>query len=111
MSFAITTEQYRNRTKDVTRRLGWEFVKVGEVLNGVEKCQGLKKGEKVVKLGQHRVVTRHREPLNAITADDVRREGFPGQSPEWFIEKFCKANRAKRCTPETIITRIEYEYL
>ena len=52
-SFMHTKEQYRNHTKTVTRRLGWKFAKVGDVVNGCEKCQGLKPGEKIVVMGQH----------------------------------------------------------
>ena len=47
MSFMITTEQIKNRTKTVTRRLGWNFLKPGEVVNACEKCRGLKAGQKV----------------------------------------------------------------
>lgn len=53
MSFMLTKEQYRNKTKFVTRRLGWAFIRISEICNGVEKAQGLKKGEKIVKMGQH----------------------------------------------------------
>ena len=37
MSFMITKEQVRNRTKTVTRRLGWAFLKPGDIVNAVEK--------------------------------------------------------------------------
>ena len=49
-----------------------------------------------------------REPLNAITAADCKREGFPWMSPSDFVEFFCKAMHARPCT---IVTRIEFEYL
>jgi hypothetical protein len=113
-SFALTTRQYKNQTKTVTRRNGWLFAKVGDVLNGVEKCQGLKKGEKVVKLGQHRVMDVRREPLGLMTDNLVYgrmeciREGFPDMTPVEFVEMYCKHNK---CTPDTVITRIEFEYL
>lgn len=108
MSFQITTTQYRNRTKTVTRRLGWDMVKIGEVLNGVEKCQGLKKGEKMVKLGQHRVVNFRKEPLNAITKEECIKEGFPELEPYEFVEMFVKHNK---CLPDTTVNRIEFEYV
>ena len=38
--------------KFVTRRLGWRFLKPGTRLMGCEECQGLKPGEKLVKLGE-----------------------------------------------------------
>jgi hypothetical protein len=47
MSFMLTTEQVRNQTKDVTRRLKWLFLKSGDILNAVVKGIGLKKGETV----------------------------------------------------------------
>ena len=57
MSFMLTTEQIRNRTKTVTRRLGWQFLKTGDVLNACVKCQGLKPGETVERLCQIRVTS------------------------------------------------------
>ena len=48
------------------------------------------------------------ERVDAITADDVVREGFPGWTPRQFVELFFRANR---CTPDTEITRIEFKYI
>lgn len=110
MSFSLTTGQVRDRSKDVTRRLGWLFVKVGDRLQAVEKAQGLRKGETVVRLAVIEVVSVRREPLHAITIDDVQREGFPDSSRESFIALFCKAN-GHRCTPMTEVTRIEFRYV
>ena len=45
MSFALTTKQIEDETKDVTRRNGWWFLKPGDQIWAVEKCMGLKKGE------------------------------------------------------------------
>lgn len=107
MSFFYTQPQFRARTKDVTRRLGWADLKPGERVQGVVKGQGLKKGEQVERLDVIGVVTVRREPLSAITADDVRREGYPGKTTEWFIEHFCRMNR---CSRDRIITRIAFTY-
>lgn len=119
ISFALTTAQFRARTKTVTRRMGWEFLKTGDVLCGVEKCQGLKAGEKVVKLGLIQVADARREPLRRMTDDidygfaETVREGFPvGTALYWpsaFVPFFCGSH--KGCTPDTIITRIEFVYL
>lgn len=106
MSFALTTEQYKNGTKDVTRRLGWANLKPGEIFNAVEKCQGLKKGEKVKYLGQNVCVSNRPEPLNAITKEDCIREGFPDLEPEQFVEFFSKHNK---CGPDQIVSRIEFK--
>jgi hypothetical protein len=109
ISFFLTTPQFRAHTKDVTRRLGWLNLKDGDVLMAVEKAQGLKKGEKIKELGRIIVIKPRREPLNAITQHEVIREGFPEMSVDAFIDFFCKSH--KGCTPETIITRIEFKHL
>jgi len=108
ISFALTTEQFINRTKTVTRRLGWDFLKAGDVLCAVEKGMGLKKGEKVRRLGLIEVVSAWPEPLEAITAEDVVREGFPEMTSENFVEFFCRHNQVD---PSTIVNRIEFKYL
>ena len=46
MSFSMTEPQFRDGSKDVTRRLGWKFLKPGDRIMGVRKCMGLAKGEK-----------------------------------------------------------------
>jgi len=48
MSFFLTTDQIRNKTKTVTRRDGWLFLKPGDIVQACVKCQGLKKGEKIL---------------------------------------------------------------
>ena len=108
ISFSLTTQQIRNRTKTVTRRMGWMFLKRGEILNACVKCQGLKKGEKVERICQIRVVSVSREALFCITPREVEKEGFPDWTSDQFIEMFCKANH---CSQYQIITRIEFEYL
>ena len=52
MSFAMTTPQFRARTKTVTRRFGWWFLKPGDVVMGVERSRGLDRGEPVHRPGQ-----------------------------------------------------------
>lgn len=69
ISFAMTTQQIRDRTKTVTRRLGWKTLRQGEVLNAVVKCQGLKKGEKIEKLATIRVTDVRGQFLDRLTAD------------------------------------------
>jgi len=109
MSFALTTEQVRSRTKTVTRRLGWKFAKVGDLVQPVVKAQGLKKGETVEKIGGPiRFVSVRDEPLSAIDDCDVAREGFPGMSAADFCEMFCELN-GYDLYPR--VTRIEFEYL
>jgi hypothetical protein len=108
MSFMLTTEQIRNGTKTVTRRLGWRKLHPGTILNACVKCQGLKKGEKVDVIRQIKVVSVSSEPLINIGYDDLQREGFPRWTCADFINMFTKHNK---CTPETLVTRVEFTYL
>lgn len=109
ISFALTTEQVRKRTKTVTRRLGWTFLKPGTLLQPVEKCQGLKKGERIAKIGGPvRVVSVRRTPLNTIDKVDCIAEGFPELTAQEFVDFFCKHNG---CAPGHDVTRIEFEYM
>ena len=107
ISFALTTEQFLNGTKTVTRRVGWEHLKTDDLLCAVRKGQGLKAGEKIDRLGIIRVTNLRRERLSEITAPEVAKEGFFGRSPEWFIEFFCGTHVG--CERNTIVARIEFE--
>lgn len=115
MSFMLTQEQFRNRTKTVTRRLGWWNLKPGEIVMGVEKSQGLRKGEKIVRMGPIRIVSVRLERIGQIVQyrdyglSEVALEGFPGMTPCKF-EKFFFTTH-KGCTPKTEVNRIEFEYL
>lgn len=115
MSFAMTTNQVQDGTKTVTRRLGWLHLKPGDMVRPVHKCMGLKPGEKIEALREPvRVVSPSREPLRRMTDDleygraECIREGFPDLTPAQFVAMFCASH--KPCTPETIVTRIEFEY-
>lgn len=115
MSFALTTQQVRGKSKDVTRRLGWLHLKPGEVFQPVMKCMGLRPGEKIERIGGAVVtVSTRREPLRRMTddqeygRDECRREGFPHLSPAEFVTMFCDSHRG--CTPESVVTRIEISY-
>jgi hypothetical protein len=108
ISFALTRTQIAERTKTETRRLGWNHVKPGDVLRGVDKCMGFKKGEKPQFLNDIKVEKTWREPLNAITQEGVNAEGFPHLTPDEFIEVFCIANK---CKPDTEIRVIQFSYL
>ena len=114
ISFNLTTAQIRNRTKTVTRRLGWTTLKAGTILQACEKCQGLKKGEKVRKICQIRVRNVRREYLGAmadVTAYgnlEATREGFPELSGVDFVNMFCKNMKV---SPDDLVTRIEFDYV
>lgn len=119
ISFALTTHQFRDRSKTVTRRIGWTKLKPGDLLMGVVKGMGLKPGEKVERLGAIRVVSVRQEELQAMTRDldygfkETTLEGYPAGTvkhyPSAFVEFFCASH--KGCTPSTLVTRIEFEYV
>lgn len=107
MSFMLTTDQIRSRTKIVTRRVGWKFLKPGDVLWACEKCQGLRPGEKINRLCKIRVTSVSQEQLCRISQEDVWREGF-SMSPVRFVEFFCSH---MKCDPTDFVNRIEFEYV
>ncbi|OBX17737.1 MULTISPECIES: ASCH domain-containing protein [Bizionia] len=108
MSFALTKAQILNQTKTVTRRNGWKNLKVGDLIQPIEKGMGLKKGEKQVLLGcPIKIIAIGQERLYQITQSEVNKEGFPCRTKEFFIEMFCKANK---CDRRQSVTRIEFEY-
>lgn len=108
MSFALTTAQYENRTKTETRRLGWWRIRRGEMFMGVEKSQGLKKGQKVQKLHASQVEMAWNEPLNKLTQEACVREGFPHLTPKQFVTMFCKHNKCER---RTLVRVIRFRHL
>ena len=108
MSFMLTRQAVINRTKTVTRRLGWGNLKPGDRVHAVTKAMGLKKGEKQERLGVIEVVSVRREELRDISRDDVLREGFPGMFPDEFVAMF---RRNMKCQPDAIVNRIEFRYV
>jgi hypothetical protein len=115
ISFMLTTPQFLDGSKDVTRRMGWLFLKAGDVLMAVEKSQGLGKGGRIKRLGMIKIVSVRREPLRRMTDEpeygcaECRREGFPKTVPGEFVEMFRKSH--KGCVSSSIITRIEFEHI
>lgn len=109
MSVSFTEPQVRARAKTVTRRLGWRFLKPGDQLTLCRKVMGRKKGEPLVRVADVEVVSVRREPLDAVTYDDINAEGFPQYTQCEFIDFFCTTH--KGCTPTTEITRIEWKYV
>lgn len=110
ISFALTKQQILARTKTQTRRIGWWKLTVGEVLRPVEKCMGLKPGEKQKIIGDYdiRVVGIRREYLNEISRKECRLEGFPEKTPDEFISGFCVE---MKCDPDQIVNVIDFEYV
>jgi len=114
ISFSLTTPQFLDESKDVTRRLNWLHARPGDHLMGCEKCQGIKPGESVVKLGEIEIVSVRREQLGAMIIDPIYglkeaiREGFPNLTGKQFVEMFCRHMKA---TPGTVVTRIEFRHV
>lgn len=115
LSVALTEPQVRDRSKTVTRRLGWwkdkngrRLLHVGDRLTLCRKVQGRKPGEPLVRLAEVEVVSVRRERLDAIGPGGPAREGFPDMTGGQFVAFFCEH---MRCTPETVVTRIEWRYL
>ena len=106
ISFALTTQQILNRTKTVTRRIGWGNATPGQLLCACTKARGVRVADREI-LATIRIVSMRKERLDAIKPDDVAREGFPGKTPAEFVEMFCKH---MKCAPDRIITRLEFEY-
>ena len=114
MSFALTTDQIRQRTKTVTRRLGWHTLKAGDLIQAVVKGMGLKPGETVEKLAVLRVVSVIREPLELMGVSEdygereAAKEGFPELSGWEFVRMFCRNMGVK---DSQVVTRIEFRYV
>lgn len=107
MSVALTEQAVRDRTKTVTRRLGWRFAKPGDHLTLCRKVMGRKPGEPLVRIADVEIVSVRRERLHNITDEDALREGYGG-SAEGFIDFFCEHMRCPRWAE---VTRIEWRYL
>ena len=109
MSFALTKEQIKNKTKTVTRRNRWDHLKPSDLIQPVEKCMGLKKGEKQILLGDPiRITSISVQRLYQITKADCVLEGLPDMSPEDFIAFYMAANK---CDRDQTVNRIEFEYI
>lgn len=106
MSFEMTVAAIRKQTKTVTRRIGWRMLRPGDLLIACNRSP--RTGNGYQRIATLRVVKVTREPLDAITAEDVVREGFPFLPPEMFVTSFCQK---MRCDPDTPVTRIEFEYV
>lgn len=112
ISFSMTTPQFIDGSKDVTRRLGWWNSKEGDVLMAVEKAMGLKKGETMIKLGLIELVSARIEPLNAMCvepygSEELRREGYPFgcTDPREFVRMLAEKSKVPEDEP---VMRLEF---
>lgn len=120
ISFALTKDQVRLRTKRVTRRIGWTNLKTQERLAPVEKCRGLKRGERQVVIEPVdaapviECVSNRLERLGSITKEDVILEGFPEMTQEEFVEMFCRTHKrhdGQQVTADDLVSRIAFRYV
>lgn len=109
MSVSLTEAAVVARTKTVTRRQGWNMLRVGETLTLCRKVMGRKRGEPLVRLAVVEVVSVSHELLDQITADEVALEGLAPMTPAGFVEFFTKTH--KGVGPGSLVTRIEWRYL
>lgn len=107
MSVALTEAAVLDRSKTVTRRLGWRFAKAGDRVTLCRKVMG-RKGEPLVRLAEVELVDVRREMLAAVTRADVEREGFPGWSPLQFAQFFTDHMGGDLWQE---VTRLEWRYL
>lgn len=114
ISFSMTTPQFIDGSKDVTRRFGWWFLKAGDRLMAVEKARGLKKGEQMKRLGVIEIVSATAEPLGRMATereyglDELRREGYPFgiTDPFDFVEALAEKSGK---SPFEMVNRIEFK--
>lgn len=108
MSFSLTTDAMRRRSKTVTRRLGWDGLKPGDRVCAVVKGQGIPKGGHVERICVIEILSNRKEMLCSVTSAEVLREGFTCMSPADFVAMFCRANK---CQARDFVNRIEFQYV
>ncbi len=114
MSYALTTPQVLDSSKTVTRRLGWEHLRPGDLVMACQKCMGFKAGETIQRLRIIIIVGNRLEPLDRMATDraygdsEAIKEGFPHMTGAEFVEMFA-SNMA--CQRSRVINRIEFRYV
>ena len=115
MSFMLTGPQMRDKSKTVTRRLGWRFAKPGMVVLAVSQCQGLKPGQKATIYGPIKIISTRWERLDEMLdykyGDiEATKEGFPELGGGGFVRMFCEHMKT-HIAPQLYVNRIEFEHL
>ena len=116
MSVAFTEAAVRDRTKTVTRRKGWTFLKPGDRLTLCRKVMGRKPGEALERICDVEVVHVQRHALSDLLTCDPQEareemalEGFPTVVPYEFVRRFFV--EAQGMDVGDFVTRIEWRYL
>jgi len=108
MSFSKTIKQIYEKTKTETMRMSWDKLVPGDIVIAVEKAQGLKRGEKVVKITPIRIKYKIETIVMDVSPENCIKEGFPEFTPLQFIEMFCNLNK---CKPFDLVNRFAFEYI
>ena len=115
MSVAFTEAAVRDRTKTVTRRKGWTFLKPGDRLTLCRKVMG-RKGAPLLRIAEVEVVHVQRHALSDLLTCDPQEareemalEGFPTVVPYEFVRRFFV--EAQGMDVGDFVTRIEWRYL
>jgi len=108
MAFAGLSDPIRAQTKTVTRRRGrrWARLRPGDLVQAVERGQFVPAAQ-LRRLAVLRVIAVRQERLDAITPEEVEREGCAGMDVPGFIAMFCAAFGGR---PEDDVIRIEFTY-
>jgi len=115
MSFSLTTPQILDRSKTVTRRIGWRFLKPDDLVQAVEQARGRRRGQAPRRLAVLRIVDVRVESLARLKTDaryaedELPREGFPCWTRDEFLETFCRTHGLKSAFCD--VTRIQFEYV
>lgn len=105
MSFFHTHKQFLSGIKTVTFRLGWDNLFPGDRIMAIVKGQGLKKGEKIQRLGEMLVISVCSMQVYEINDADIILDGFGGMPRSEWIKWFC---RQMGCDQSRWVSRIEF---
>lgn len=124
MAVSLTEASVMDRTKTVTRRLGWRHLRPGDRLTLCRKVMGRRRAdgtvEPLVRLAEVEVVDVRRDKLWAITDDEIAREAVLDQpwvevyvdsgqpTPQAWVWWYCEQFGVQ---PDAEVTRIEWRYL
>lgn len=114
MAFSKSIQAMREFRKTVTRRYGWANVKPAQIVQAVEKGQGIPRGEHVVPIHEIQLLTPRWERADLMITDqaygerEVILEGFPELSPKEFVQMLCEMNKKR---PDELVHRLEFRHL
>lgn len=114
MAFSKSIIPMREFRKTVTRRYGQHNAKPAQIIQAVEKAQGIPKGEHVVPICEIQLLTPRWERADRMITDqaygerEVILEGFPEMKPSEFVEMLCDMNKKRA---DELVHRLEFRFL